>query len=96
LWQAEYWISGLRDNAMSLACRRRGLPTSYGRGFDDLPAELRSDAEKALVQSLEPEALENALQRGVELLLTESGEADDLPSHVEARLRQFTKSQAPM
>src|SRR5262249_10808277 len=25
-WQAEYWISSLRNNAMSLACRRRGLP----------------------------------------------------------------------
>lgn len=24
LWQAEYWISSLRDNALSLACRRRG------------------------------------------------------------------------
>jgi hypothetical protein len=96
LWQAEYWISSLRDNAMSLACRRRGLPTHYGRGFDDLPAELRSHAEGALVRALEPETLAKALQRGVELLLNESGEAGDLQSHVEARLREFTKRQAPI
>ena len=25
-WQAEYWISGVRDYALHLACRRRGLP----------------------------------------------------------------------
>jgi hypothetical protein len=95
LWQAEYWISGLRDNAMSLACRRRGLPAYYGRGFDELPAELRSHAEGALVRALQTETLAKALQCGVELLLAESGEAGDLPSNVEARLREFTTRQAP-
>jgi hypothetical protein len=81
---------------MSLACRRRGLPAYYGRGFDDLPTELRSLAEGALVRALEPETLAKALQCGVELLLTESDEAGDLPSNVEARLRAFTKRQAPI
>ena len=52
--------------------------------------------KRALVRALEPETLAKALQRGVELLLNESGEAGDLPSHVEARLRAFTKRQAPM
>ena len=40
-WHAEYWISGTRDYALSLACRRRGLAPVEGRGFDDLPAEVR-------------------------------------------------------
>jgi hypothetical protein len=48
------------------------------------------------VRALEPEALENALQISVELLLSESGEAGDLASSVEARLRAFTKRQAPL
>jgi hypothetical protein len=96
LWQAEYWISSLRDNALSLACLRRGLPAYYGRGFDDLPAELRSHAEGALVRAFEPWALADALQDGVELLLSESSEAGDLRSLVEERLRQFTKCQSPM
>ncbi|MGH3103349.1 MAG: hypothetical protein ACRDN6_04555 [Gaiellaceae bacterium] len=39
-WQAEYWISALRDHALALACRRRGLEGQYGRGFDKLPAEV--------------------------------------------------------
>jgi hypothetical protein len=96
LWQAEYWISSLRDNALSLACRRRGLPAYYGRGFDELPLELRSRAEGALVRALEPGALADALQSGVELLLSESGEAGDLRSLIEDRLRRFTKRQSPM
>lgn len=29
-WQAEYWISGIRDYALSLACQRHALPTSHG------------------------------------------------------------------
>src|SRR5512134_2868494 len=40
-WLAEYWISSARDLALSLACRRRGLPAFHGRGFDDLPKEVR-------------------------------------------------------
>lgn len=40
-WHAEYWISGTRDFALSLACRRRRLSASHGRGFDDLPNEVR-------------------------------------------------------
>jgi hypothetical protein len=36
-WQAEYWISGIRDYALNLACRREGLPANNGRGYDALP-----------------------------------------------------------
>jgi hypothetical protein len=42
LWQAEYWVSGVRDHALSLACRRRGLPAYHGRGFDLLPEKVRT------------------------------------------------------
>ena len=35
-WQAEYWLSGDCDYALSLACLRRGLSSFHGRGFDDL------------------------------------------------------------
>ena len=27
-WQAEYWISSIRDYALAIACRQRGLPAS--------------------------------------------------------------------
>src|SRR5665213_1009172 len=29
-WQAEYWIHGVRDQALALACSRLGLETSHG------------------------------------------------------------------
>src|SRR5689334_15086681 len=40
-WQAEYWISATRDYALSLACLRHQLPAVQGRGFDELPADVR-------------------------------------------------------
>src|SRR4051794_41080914 len=40
-WQAEYWLSGVRDYALSLACRARDLPAREGRGFDELPVDVR-------------------------------------------------------
>jgi hypothetical protein len=30
LWEAQYWINELRDHALALACRRRGLETTTG------------------------------------------------------------------
>jgi hypothetical protein len=89
LWQAEYWISSLRDNALSLACRRLGLSAYYGRGFDELPEELLRHAERALVLSLDSRELSRALMCAVELLVSQSLEAGDLPSQVELPLRQF-------
>src|SRR5437667_586341 len=61
-WQAEYWISAVRDYALSLACRRRGLPSREARGFDDLPAELLERFMGALVRSLERQELLRALE----------------------------------
>ncbi len=86
-WQAEYWISGVRDYALSLACRRRGLPAHYGRGFDELPADVRDLFLKALVTSLEREALLRALGCAVEGLLREADEVQDLRAKVEPQLR---------
>src|SRR2546423_4987102 len=40
-WQAEYWISGSRDYALSLPWRRRGLPAYYGTGFVGLSCDSR-------------------------------------------------------
>jgi hypothetical protein len=85
-WQAEYWISGVRDYALSLACRSRGLPAREGRGFDDLPADVRALFEDALVRSLERDELLRALGRTVEGL---RGEAPELAAKVELQLREL-------
>jgi hypothetical protein len=89
-WHAEYWISGARDYALSLACRRRGLPAYYGRGFDDLPAEVRDIFLGALVISLERDELLRALGCAIEGLLHEADEVRELAAKLEPQLRQLT------
>ena len=89
-WQAEYWISGVRDQALALACRRRGLSVAHGRGFDDLPLEVLAPFDDALVRSLQPEELRRALASAVSGLLRESAEAENLAASVEAQLRELS------
>jgi hypothetical protein len=89
-WQAEYWISSTRDYALSLACRRSGLPANEGRGFDDLPAEVRDSFLGALVRSLERDELLRALGCAIEGLLRQADEVHDLAAKVEPQLRKLT------
>jgi len=89
-WQAEYWISGARDFALSLACHRRGLLTSNGRGFDNLPAELCDVFKSALVTSLERDELLRALSCVINGLLGEVDEVQELAAKVEPQLRMLT------
>jgi hypothetical protein len=89
-WQAEYWISAARDYALSLACHRRGLLTSNGRGFDNLPAEVRDVFKNALVTSLERDELLRALGCVINGLLSEVDEIQELAAKVEPQLRMPT------
>ena len=70
-WQAEFWISGVRDQALTLACLRLGLPAHHGRGFDDLPDHLCVAFVDALVRSLEPVELQRAFRYATRALLRE-------------------------
>jgi hypothetical protein len=89
-WQAEYWISSTRDCALSLACRRRGLAAYHGRGFDDLPADVREAFKSTLVTSLEREELLRALNSTIERLLQEVDEVQELAAKAEPQLRLLT------
>jgi hypothetical protein len=89
-WQAEYWISGARDYALGLACRRRGLPAYEGRGFDDLPPEVRDVFSSALVTSLERDELLRALGCVINGLFGEVDEVKELAIKVEPQLRELT------
>jgi hypothetical protein len=91
-WHAEYWISALRDHALDLACRRRGLPAYYGRGFDDLPLEVRVAFGDALVRSLDRDELLRALGEVVAGLLREADEVRPLAAKVEPQLRSLASS----
>jgi predicted nucleotidyltransferase len=76
LWQAEYWISALRDHAVELAERRRGLDTSYAKGAHLLPAELTDELARSLVGTLEPEALRRALAAAARCFYLQMREQD--------------------
>ncbi|HKY54044.1 MAG TPA: hypothetical protein VJM08_07060 [Anaerolineales bacterium] len=89
-WQAEYWISSLRDYALAIACHRHNLPDSYGRGFDHLPSDVLEPFKSALVTSLEQEELLRALKVAIDGLLRESVEVQELAAKVELQLRQLT------
>lgn len=90
-WQAEYWISAVRDYALSLACRRRGLPAHYGRGIDELPHEVRQIALGSLPNSLDGEELRRSLSSAIDLLLGETEEAQELAERVRPHLRQLAE-----
>lgn len=89
-WQAEYWLSALRDEALTLASHRLGLETNEARGFDKLPSEILLRASDTLVRSVDRDELLRALGAAVELLLHETDEVREPASKVEAQLRDLT------
>ena len=94
VWQAEYWLSAVRDYALHLACLRHELPARNGRGFDDLPAETLAAFAGALAQSLAPAELLRALEVALTGLLREArqvSEIADMAAQVEPQLRELTQ-----
>lgn len=89
-WQAEYWISSLRDYALNLACLRRGLPANNARGYDDLPSEVQALFIKSFTPSLDPKELLNALGHVIDGLLQEAEEVRELAEKIEPQLRELT------
>jgi hypothetical protein len=79
LWQAEHYVSAVRDHALSLACLRQGLPAAQARGYDDLPAETLARFDDTHVGRLDPEALRPALAASTRALMQEGAHAA-LPS----------------
>jgi hypothetical protein len=62
LWQAEYMISGMRDQALALACVRHDLSPVHGRGIDQLPMGVAKQFEGSLVRRLDRAELSRAFQ----------------------------------
>ncbi len=75
-WQAEYWISAIRDQTIALACLRLGHATSYAKGADLLPLELTSALELTLVRSIDRAELQRALAAAVAALAAELERTD--------------------
>ena len=70
-WQAEYWISAMRDHLLELACLRLGENALEGRSFDRLPSSVREPLAEALVRSLTAAELRRALAVATRCLIAE-------------------------
>jgi hypothetical protein len=76
-WQAEYMISLMRDQVLSLACVRLGLPAREGRGIDRLPDDVTRPLEAALIGGVERDDLVRAFAAATEGLIREIRSFDD-------------------
>jgi hypothetical protein len=85
-WQAEHCLSSMRQYALSFACRRRDLPSGYGRGVDQLPPDVRDRFASSLVSAFEPDSLKEALKGCVAALYTECAADSDVDEVIRARL----------
>ena len=90
-WQAEYMVSGMRDQVLALACLRHGVPAVEGRGIDRLPPEATAAVAAGLVRSLDAAELRRAFGVVSEALLAEVGRADaGLAGRLSAPLKELT------
>jgi hypothetical protein len=87
LWQADYDLGELRERGLALACVRRGLKSSYGRGFDELPAELLARFADARAPTVTTSDLCVAAARGIDLLLAEAIDLDPRAAALASDLR---------
>src|SRR3989442_6922993 len=76
-WQAEYMIGLMREQVLSLACVRLGLPAREGRGTDQLPDEVTRPLEAALIGGLERADLVRAFAAATEGLIREIRSLDE-------------------
>ena len=90
-WQAEYMVSGMRDQVLALACLRHGVPAVEGRGIDRLPPETTAAVAAGLVRSLDAAELRRAFGAVTAALIAEVGRADAaLADRLAAPLRELT------
>ncbi len=95
LWRAEYWISGMRDQTLALACLRLGENAFYARGVDRLPAAVTDPLKDTLVRSLDALELRRALAAATTAYLAEVELYDaDLGERLGALLREIGASQS--
>jgi hypothetical protein len=71
LLQAEFMLSGMRDNVLALMCKHQGVAAVQGRGIDELTEEQKARAAGCLARSLEPVELKRAFRLTADALFEE-------------------------
>jgi hypothetical protein len=75
-WQAEHWISAMRDHSITLACLRLDYPSAYAKGAHLLPDDLTAALETTLVRSLAESELHRALRATINVVTDELERSD--------------------
>jgi predicted nucleotidyltransferase len=90
-WQAEWLISGLREQVLALACLRLGHPVRFAKGADLLPAEIIGPLEATLIGSLDEAELRRALGAALAALAGELERSDPaLAARLEPMLKELS------
>lgn len=90
--QAEYMLSGMRNQIGELTCLRCGVIAAQGRGLDELPVAERDTAAACLPRSLEPSELKRAFQNAMQALLEEIRHLDrELEGRLSGPLRDMVE-----
>lgn len=76
VWQARSMLDGMREQVVSLACLRHGLPPVQGRGVDRLPTEVLAGLERTLVVDVSHAAMLAGFGAVTEVLLAECEHLD--------------------
>ncbi|HEY7429095.1 MAG TPA: hypothetical protein VH641_00010 [Streptosporangiaceae bacterium] len=75
-WQAEHWISAMRDHAITLACMRLGYPAHYAKGAHLLPDDLTAPLAATLVRAPDEPELRRALAATIDVVTGELERSD--------------------
>jgi predicted nucleotidyltransferase len=95
LWQAEYWISGIREHVLELACLRLGENARERRGVERLPSAVTDALGETLVRTLDESELRRALAAATSCLISELEAWDpSLCARLSPLLREFGALQA--
>lgn len=91
--QAEYMLSGMRDNVLAMMCKRESVSAVQGRGLDDLTEEQKARAAECLAGSLNPAELKRAFALTMNTLLQELRFSDSkLATRLEDPLNRIVTS----
>ena len=86
-------ISGIRDNALALACLRYDLPAAHGRGIDLLPGGVAAQFEDSLIRQVNINELSRAFRVAINGLVSEIRSADkELAERLQEVLMSLTET----
>lgn len=88
-WNAEYWISAIRNQVLTIATLTLDLNAAFGKGYDDLPFEIQQLFKDSYVHSLEKEELSRCLKEVIYGLIAVANKASIQIKEVSVQLYEL-------